>query len=274
MERERARYAKVSSHARLRCATHECWATNARCTRALTRRTHVAVHISPTTTGRRRAERERCTLLTYCTHTHTHRHTTRAPPLLLLLLRRVYTRTQRRRYHTSREKGERLCAREDSPPSSPHRIHDEVDDDAQTRVHIRAREQDSLPAWKSASVSRRRTQSRTVGNDSRATNVLSVITDAVRLSRSRFRERRSDVSSRKTPVLLRRVSLSRKPLRRGIDGSSARRLLRHRRSPPPPSANTTRQWCSARGTGRATTATTTTTRLGYSESEILAARSI
>ncbi|KYM80048.1 hypothetical protein ALC53_09574 [Atta colombica] len=33
---------------------------------------------------------------------------------------------------------------------------------------------------------------------------------------------------------------SRKPPRRGIDGSSAWRLLRHRRSPPPPAANTTR----------------------------------
>ncbi|TGZ42250.1 Uncharacterized protein DBV15_07833 [Temnothorax longispinosus] len=41
--------------------------------------------------------------------------------------------------------------------------------------------------------------------------------------------------------------LSRKPLRRGIDGSSAWRLLRHRRSPPPPTANTTRSGVTHRG---------------------------
>ncbi|EGI66852.1 hypothetical protein G5I_04659 [Acromyrmex echinatior] len=47
---------------------------------------------------------------------------------------------------------------------------------------------------------------------------------------------------RKRETLLRHVSpsSSRKPPRRGIDGSSAWRLLRHRRSPPPPAANTTR----------------------------------
>jgi len=45
-------------------------------------------------------------------------------------------------------------------------------------------------------------------------------------------------------------SISRKPPRRGIDGSSAWRLLRHRRTPPSPTANTTRQWRSTRWTSR------------------------
>jgi len=53
------------------------------------------------------------------------------------------------------------------------------------------------------------------------------------------------------PVLVpRECSISRKPPRRGIDGSSAWRLLRHRRTPPSPTANTTRQWRSTRWTSR------------------------